>query len=89
MDTWGLIGMFEVLILRPRVMSRVLKVTRFSAPDEKTAEIRNRQDETLNHHEDIIENLDRLNNTIAFILKVSTLGLRISFGCDTASLAQA
>jgi hypothetical protein len=62
---------------------------RFSTPDEKTAEIRNRQDETLNHHEDIIENLDRLNNTIAFILKVSTLGLRISFGCDTASLAQA
>jgi hypothetical protein len=29
MDTWGLIGMFEVLILRPRVMPRVLKVTVF------------------------------------------------------------
>ena len=39
--------------------------------DEKTSEIRERQDETLDHHENIIENLHILNDTIAFILKVS------------------
>lgn len=53
--------------------------------DEKTSAISERQDESLNHHVNIIENLNQLNDTIVFLLKASTSNLDLFTYYDSVS----